>query len=75
MKLVYEVHRISRTYRGAARPTSSLDTIIRSWYSDGFITMMKEEEKKLARLKKRLVANVDFDDQALHILGFGTNIY
>jgi hypothetical protein len=29
-KLVYEVHRISRTYGGAARPTSSLDTIIRS---------------------------------------------
>jgi hypothetical protein len=30
MKLVYEVHQISRTYRGAAHPTSSLDTIIRS---------------------------------------------
>jgi hypothetical protein len=30
MKLVYEVHRTSRTYGGAARPTSSLDTIIRS---------------------------------------------
>jgi hypothetical protein len=29
-KLVYEVHRTSRTYGGAARPTSSLDTIIRS---------------------------------------------
>jgi hypothetical protein len=29
-KLVYEVHRTSRTYRGAARPTSPLDTIIRS---------------------------------------------
>jgi hypothetical protein len=29
-KLVYEVHRISRTYGGAARPTSPLDTIVRS---------------------------------------------
>jgi hypothetical protein len=28
-KLVYEIHRISRTYGGAARPTSPLDTIIR----------------------------------------------
>jgi hypothetical protein len=33
--------------------------------------MTKEEDKKLARLE-RLVANVDFDDQALHILGFHT---
>jgi hypothetical protein len=47
-----------------------------SWYSEyGFIIMTKEEGKKLARLEKRLVANVDFDDQALHILGFGTDIY
>jgi hypothetical protein len=37
--------------------------------------MTEEEEKKLARLEKRLVANVDFDDQPLHILGFGTDIY
>jgi hypothetical protein len=29
-KIVYEVQRTSRTYRGAARPTSPLDTIIRS---------------------------------------------
>jgi hypothetical protein len=29
---------------------------------------MTEEEKKLARLEKRLVANVDFDDQALQVL-------
>jgi hypothetical protein len=29
-KLVYEVHQTSRTYGGAARPTSPLDTIIRS---------------------------------------------
>jgi hypothetical protein len=29
-KLVYEVHRTTRTHGGAARPTSSLDTIIRS---------------------------------------------
>jgi hypothetical protein len=37
--------------------------------------MTEEEEKKLARLEKRLVANVDFDDQALNLLGFGTDIY
>jgi hypothetical protein len=37
--------------------------------------MSEEEEKKLARLEKRLVANVVFDDQALNSLGFGTNIY
>jgi hypothetical protein len=52
-------------------------TSIRSAYSEyGFIIMTKEEEEeeKLARLEKRLVANVDFDDQALHILGFHTVI-
>jgi hypothetical protein len=37
--------------------------------------MSEEEEKKLAVLEKRLVANIDFDDQALNSLGFGTNIY
>jgi hypothetical protein len=37
--------------------------------------MSEEEEKKLTRLEKRLVVNVDFDDQALNSLGFGTNIY
>jgi hypothetical protein len=36
---------------------------------------MSEEEKKLARLEKRLVANIDFDDQALNLLGFSTDIY
>jgi hypothetical protein len=36
--------------------------------------MEEEEEKKLARLE-RLVANVDFDDQALLILAFHTDIY
>jgi hypothetical protein len=36
---------------------------------------MSEEEKKIAHLEKRLVANVDFDDQALNLLGFGTDIY
>jgi hypothetical protein len=35
--------------------------------------MTEEMEKKLARLE-RLVANVDFDDQALQILGFHTDI-
>jgi hypothetical protein len=37
--------------------------------------MSEEEEKKLSHLAKRLVANVDFDDQALNSLGFGTDIY
>jgi hypothetical protein len=37
--------------------------------------LSEEEKKKLSRLEKRLVANVDFDDQALNALGFGTNIY
>jgi hypothetical protein len=37
--------------------------------------MTEEEEKKLAHLEKSLVANVDFDDQALQVLGFHTNIY
>jgi hypothetical protein len=37
--------------------------------------LSEEEEKKLSRLEKRLVANVDFDDQALKYLGFGTDIY
>jgi hypothetical protein len=36
---------------------------------------LSEEEKKLSHLEKRLVANVDFDDQALNSLGFGTDIY
>jgi hypothetical protein len=34
---------------------------------------MTEEKKK--NLEKRLVANVDFDDQDLNLLGFGTDIY
>jgi hypothetical protein len=37
--------------------------------------LSEEEEKKLSRLEKRLVANVNFDDQALNYLGFGTVIY
>jgi hypothetical protein len=41
----------------------------------GFIILSEEEEKKLSRLEKRLVANVDFDDQALNYLGFATDIY
>jgi hypothetical protein len=40
------------------------------WHSNGYIITTEEEEKKLARLEYRLVANVDIDDQALHILGF-----
>jgi hypothetical protein len=41
----------------------------------GFIISSEEEEKKLSRLEKRLVASVDFNDQALNYLGFGTDIY
>jgi hypothetical protein len=37
--------------------------------------MSEEEKKKLAHIEKRLVANVDFDDQALNSLGFGMDIY
>jgi hypothetical protein len=37
--------------------------------------MTEEEEKKLAHLEKSLVANIDFDDQSLHILGFHMDIY
>jgi hypothetical protein len=37
--------------------------------------MAEEEEKKLTRLEKRLVSHVDFDDQALQVLGFHTDIY
>jgi hypothetical protein len=35
----------------------------------------EEEEEKLSRLEKRLMANVNFDDQSLNSLGFDTNIY
>jgi hypothetical protein len=41
----------------------------------GFIILSEEEEKKLSRLEQRLVANVNFDDQALNALGFGMDIY
>jgi hypothetical protein len=37
--------------------------------------MSEEEEKKLSHLEKRLVVNVDFDDQALNSLGFGIDVY
>jgi hypothetical protein len=37
--------------------------------------LSEKEEKKLAHLEKRLVANVDFDHQALNSVGFGTNMY
>jgi hypothetical protein len=47
-------------------------------YSEyGFIIMTEEEEEeeKLARLDKRLVSNVDFDEQDLNLLGFDMDIY
>jgi hypothetical protein len=37
--------------------------------------LSEEEEKKLSCLEKRLVANVNFDDQDPNSLGFGTDIY
>jgi hypothetical protein len=37
--------------------------------------LSEEEEKRLSRLEKRLVPNVEIDDQALYNLGFGTDIY
>jgi hypothetical protein len=37
--------------------------------------MSVEEEKKLAHHRKRLLANVNFDDEALNSLGFSTDIY
>jgi hypothetical protein len=37
--------------------------------------MSEEEEKKLSHLEKRLVANIDLNDQALNSLGFVTDIY
>jgi hypothetical protein len=36
---------------------------------------MEEEEEKLTRLEKRLVENVDFDDQALKVLGAFTQTF
>jgi hypothetical protein len=79
-KLVYEIHRISRMYGGAAHPTSSLDTIIHSTSIHSMVFGIwichhdREEEKKLTHLEKRLVANVNSDDQALQVLGFHTDI-
>jgi hypothetical protein len=37
--------------------------------------LSSEEEERLSRLEKRLVPNVEFDDQALYTLGFGIDIY
>jgi hypothetical protein len=37
--------------------------------------MTEEEEERLTRLEKRLVANIVFDDQALQVLGFHTDIF
>jgi hypothetical protein len=37
--------------------------------------LSEEEEMKLSRLAKRLVANVHFGDQALNYLGFSMDIY
>jgi hypothetical protein len=37
--------------------------------------LSEEEEKRLSRLEKRLVPNVEFDNQALYYFGFGTDIF
>jgi hypothetical protein len=66
-ELLVPPHRSTRSY---APPTYTL-----RYSAYGFIILSEEEEKKLSRLEKRLVANVDFDDQALNSLGFGTDIY
>jgi hypothetical protein len=78
---VHEVYQTSRAYRGAARPTSSIDLFICATSIHSVVLhiwlhhIVEEEEKKLSRLEKTLVANVDFDDQALNALGFGMDIY
>jgi hypothetical protein len=58
-----------RSTRSSAPPPYTL-----RYSTYGFI-ILSEEEKKLSHLEKRLVANVDFDDQALDYLGFGMDIY
>jgi hypothetical protein len=57
-------------YEGAARPTSPLDTIIRSTSTHSFVFKWVYHDdggggEELTCLEKRLVANVDFDDQVL----------
>jgi hypothetical protein len=37
--------------------------------------LSSSEEERLSPLEKRLVPNVEFDDQALFTLGLGTDIY
>jgi hypothetical protein len=80
-KLIYVVHQTTRTHGGAPiqprRSTrSSAPPLYTPRYSKhGFIIKTEEEEEKLTRLEKRLVANVDFDDQALQVLGFHMDIY
>jgi hypothetical protein len=59
-----------RSTRSSAPPPYTL-----RYSTYGFIILSEEEKMKLSRLEKRLVANVDFDDQALNYLGFGTDIY
>jgi hypothetical protein len=48
-------------------------TLIYSSYD--FIILSSEEEERLSRLEKRLVPNVEFDDQTLYTLDFCTDIY
>jgi hypothetical protein len=59
-----------RSTRSSAPPPYTL-----GYSTHGFVILLEEEEKKLSRLEKRLVANVYFDDQALNSLGFCTDIY
>jgi hypothetical protein len=54
------------------RSTSIHSAVLHVWLH---LLSEEEEEKKLSLLEKRLVAYVDFDDQALNLLGFGTDIY
>jgi hypothetical protein len=80
-ELVHEVYLTSMAYGGAPVPprrstrSSAPPPYTPRYSAYGFIILSEEEEKKLSHLEKRLVANVDFDDQDLNSLGFGTDIY
>jgi hypothetical protein len=71
----------SRTYGGATHPTSPLDTIILSTSirSAVFRIWIYHHNggggEEAHSPWERLVANIDFDDQALNLLGFGTDVY
>jgi hypothetical protein len=81
VKFIHAIHQTARANRGASRLTSSFNmficsTILHSRRSKfGFIIKTEEEEDKLTRLEKMLLANIDINDQALQVLGFQEDIY